>query len=59
MSKQETLIEKLEKELAKNCRLNNWDLGFQTAIEIVKEHSEYVSVDEKLPNERGKSFSMA
>ena len=38
MSKQETLIEKLDKELAKNCRLNNWDLGFQTAIDIVKQH---------------------
>ena len=49
MSKQETLIEKLDKELARNGRFNNWDLGFQTAIEIVKEHSEYVSVDEKLP----------
>ena len=32
------LIEKLEKELAKNCRLNNWDLGFKTAIDVVKEH---------------------
>ena len=30
-----TLIEKLERELAKNCRLNNWDLGFQDAIDIV------------------------
>lgn len=29
-------------------------LGYQTAIDIVKEHSEYVSVDEKLPNERVK-----
>lgn len=32
------LINKLEKELAKNCRLNNWDLGFISAINIVKEH---------------------
>ena len=28
------LIDKLEKELARNCRLNNWDLGFQAAIDI-------------------------
>ena len=49
MSKQETLIEKLEKELAKNCRLNNWDLGFKEAINIVKKHSEWISVDECLP----------
>ena len=28
MSKQETLIEKLDKELARNGRFNNWDLGF-------------------------------
>lgn len=33
-----TLIEKLERELAGNCRLNNWDLGFKAAIEIVKQH---------------------
>ena len=26
-------------------------LGFQTAIDIVKEHSEYVSVDDALPDE--------
>ena len=38
MSKQETLIEKLDKELARNGRFNNWDLGFQDAIDIVKEH---------------------
>ena len=43
------LVEKLEKELARNCRLNNWDLGFQAAIDIVKQHSEWVSVDERLP----------
>ena len=44
-----TLIEKLERELAGNCRLNNWDLGLQAAIDIVKEHSDWVSVDERLP----------
>ena len=38
MSKQNTLIEKLDKELARNGRFNNWDLGFQNAIDIVKEH---------------------
>ena len=38
MSKQETLIEKSDKELARNGRFNNWDLGFQNAIDIVKEH---------------------
>ena len=38
MNKRMTLVEKLEKELAKNCRLNNWDLGFKVAIDIVKEH---------------------
>ena len=36
MNKRMTLVEKLEKELAKNCRLNNWDLGFKAAIDIVK-----------------------
>ena len=36
MNKRMTLVEKLEKELAKNCRLNNWDLGFKAAINIVK-----------------------
>ena len=34
------LIEKLERELARNCRLNSWDLGFQAAIAIVKQHSD-------------------
>ena len=43
------LVEKLEKELARNCRLNNWDLGFQAAIDIVKKHSDWISVDERLP----------
>ena len=33
-----TLIDKLEKELARNGRFNNWDLGFISAIDIVKEH---------------------
>ena len=33
------LVDKLEKELARNCRLDNWDLGFQAAIDIVKQHS--------------------
>ena len=56
MNKRMTLVEKLEKELAKNCRLNNWDLGFKAAIDIVKEHSEYISVDEKLPNESGIAY---
>ena len=37
-----TLIEKLERELAGNCRLNNWDLGFKTAIDIVKQHSQEI-----------------
>lgn len=44
-----TLIEKLERELAENCRLNNWDLGFKEAIGIVKQHSDWISVDERLP----------
>lgn len=43
------LVDKLEKELARNCRLNNWDLGFQAAIDIVKQHSDWISVDERLP----------
>lgn len=33
-----SLIKELEKELARNCRLNNWDLGFKAAIDIVKQH---------------------
>ena len=49
-----TLIEKLEKELARNCRLNNWDLGFKTAINIVKQHSEWILADERLPDKNGK-----
>ena len=48
------LVDKLEKELARNCRLNNWDLGFQAAIDIVKKHSEWVSADEQLPDKDGK-----
>lgn len=36
-----TLVEKLEQELAENCRLNNWDLGFKTAIDIVKQHQSW------------------
>lgn len=43
------LVDKLEKELARNCRLNNWDLGFKAAIDIVKHHSDWISVDERLP----------
>lgn len=43
------LVDKLEKELARNCRLNNWDLGFQAAIDVVKQHNEWVSVNERLP----------
>ena len=50
MSKQETLIEKLDRELARNGRFNNWDLVVQDAIDIVKEHSDWVSVDERLPH---------
>ena len=42
-----TLIEKLERELAGNCRLNNWDLGFKTAIDIVKQHQSW----RKIPND--------
>ena len=44
-----TLIEKLERELAGNCRLNNWDLGFKTAIDIVKQHQSWRKIpsDEK------------
>ena len=38
-----TLIEKLEQELAENCRLNNWDLGFKAAIDIVKQHTQTAS----------------
>ena len=49
MNKRMTLIENLEKELAKNCRLNNWDLGFKAAIDIVKEHNEWIPTDERLP----------
>ena len=45
-----TLIEKLEQELAENCRLNNWDLGFQAAIAIVKQHSDWIPVSD-LPKE--------
>ena len=44
------LVDKLEKELARNCRLNNWDLGFQAAIDIVKQHSDWIPVSE-LPKE--------
>ena len=47
------LVDKLEKELARNCRLNNWDLGFKAAIDIVKQHNEWVSVSERLPDEDG------
>jgi hypothetical protein len=46
-----TLVERLEKELARNCHLNNWDLGFKAAIEIVKQHSDWVSVDEQKPQD--------
>ena len=53
MSKQETLIEKLGKELARNGRFNNWDLGFQDAIDIVKEHSDWISTSEQLPHAEG------
>ena len=46
-----SLIKELEKELARNCRLNNWDLGFQAAIDIVKKHSDWVSMDEQKPQD--------
>ena len=45
------LVDKLEKELGRNCRLNNWDLGFQAAINIVKIHSDWISVDDRLPSD--------
>lgn len=45
------LVDKLEKELARNCHLNNWDLGFKAAIDIVKQHSDWVRVNERLPPE--------
>ena len=37
------LVDKLEKELARNCRLNNWDLGFKAAIDIVNGYNECLS----------------
>ena len=40
VERQLTLIEKLEQELAENCRLNNWDLGFKAAIEVAKQRSQ-------------------
>jgi hypothetical protein len=40
------LVDKLEKELARNCHLNNWDLGFQAAIDIVKQHSDWIPVSD-------------
>ena len=43
------LVEKLEKELARNCRLNNWDLGFQAAIDIVKQHNSWKNINNELP----------
>ena len=43
------LVDKLEKELARNCRLNNWDLGFKAAIDIVKQHSYLISLTERKP----------
>ncbi len=53
-----TLIEKLERELAGNCRLNNWDLGFKTAIDIVKQHqaeSGWVAYeDERKPKDKSR-----
>nr|WP_313092761.1 hypothetical protein [Moraxella sp. CTOTU48268] len=47
-----SLIKELEKELARNCRLNNWDLGFKAAIDIVKQHSDWqnLSSDTQLQN---------
>ena len=52
MNKRMILVEKLGKELAKNCRLNNWDLGFKAAIDIVKGYNEWINVDDCLPDER-------
>ena len=46
-----TLIEKLEQELANNAhKFNNWDNGFKAAIDIVKQHSDWIPVSE-LPKE--------
>ena len=44
------LVDKLENELARNCHLNNWDLGFKAAIDIVKQHSDWIPVSD-LPKE--------
>ena len=44
-----TLCDKLEKELAKNCRPNNWVLGFRAAMEVAKRHSEWIPVSEEIP----------
>ena len=51
MSKEKyvTLIEKLEQELARNCRLNNWDLRFKAAINTVEQHSDWMPVSEEIP----------
>lgn len=53
-----TLIEKLEQEYKELDRLSDYDpslydvaSGFHKAIKIVKQHSEWVSVDERLPTE--------
>ena len=45
------LVDKLEKELAGNWEGDSWDLGFKTAIDIVKQHNEWVSVNERLPDD--------
>ena len=42
------LVDKLEKELARNCCLNNWDLGFQAAIDILKKHNAQLLIERDL-----------
>lgn len=55
MSKQETLIAKLEQrkqDFEPRFASDFWILeGLDKAINIVKEHSEWVNVDNSLPNE--------
>ena len=43
-----TLIEKLERELAGNWQGDSWDLGFKTAIDIVKQHQSW----RKMPSDK-------
>ena len=61
-----TLIEKLERErkthhdlmlqsptLQDSAYYNGVTVGFMGAISVVKQHSDWISVDERLPNEDG------